>query len=288
MAVGGIPEVRPSSESMSQKSSSGDTSGDTSGDIRGALSGHGSLLPDADVRIYHADLREVPDLGTAAGVVTSPPYNSGVAYDVRHDAMADDDYRELASAAAGLMATTLGREQGRAWVNVGVTHLHVWLDTLREAGFDRSTTVAWDYGLSTADTAWGSWQSPSAPHLRYGFEPVICAWAGEWRRTATTGMEHWRDRLGDWPALARNVWRIPPGASAGGEHPAVMPLELAARTIRLSTWPGEVVLDPFCGTGTTLLAARLLGRRAVGIEVSERYCELSAKRLAQGSLELGF
>jgi site-specific DNA-methyltransferase (adenine-specific) len=67
-----------------------------------------------------------------------------------------------------------------------------------------------------------------------------------------------------------------------------MPLELAARAIRLSTWPGEVVLDPFCGTGTTLLAARLLGRRAVGIEISERYCELAASRLAQGSLELGF
>jgi len=79
-----------------------------------------------------------------------------------------------------------------------------------------------------------------------------------------------------------------PGASAGGEHPAVMPVELAARAIRLSTWPGETVLDPFAGTGTTLVAARLLGRRAIGVEVSERYCELAAKRLAQGTLELGF
>jgi DNA modification methylase len=98
---------------------------------------------DADVLIYHADLREVPDLGTVACVVTSPPYNSGVAYDVHDDAMADEDYRELATAAAGLMAFTLGPERGRAWVNVGVTQLHVWLDALREAGFDRSTTVAW-------------------------------------------------------------------------------------------------------------------------------------------------
>jgi DNA modification methylase len=221
-------------------------------------------------------------------VVTSPPYNSGVAYDVHDDAMADADYRELAGAASGLMASTLGPQQGRAWVDVGVTQLHLWLDALRGAGLDRSTTICWDYGLSTADTAWGSWQSPSAPHLRYGFEPVVCAWAGEWKRTAPAGMENWRDGLGDWPALTRNVWRIPPDASAAGEHPAVMPLELAARAIRLSTWPGEVVLDPFAGTGTTLLAARLLGRRAVGIEISERYCEVAAARLAQGSLELGF
>jgi DNA modification methylase len=101
-------------------------------------------------------------------------------------------------------------------------------------------------------------------------------------------MERWRDQLGNWPALCRNVWRISPGASAGTGHPAVMPVELAARAIRFSTWPGETVLDPFAGTGTTLLAARLLGRRAIGVEISERYCELAATRLAQGCLELGF
>ena len=81
--------------------------------------------------------------------------------------------------------------------------------------------------------------------------------------------------------MCSNLWRIPAGLSAGSEHPAVMPLELAMRAIRLSTWPGEVVLDPFMGSGTTLLAARLLGRRAVGIEISERYCELAAARLGQ-------
>ena len=66
---------------------------------------------------------------------------------------------------------------------------------------------------------------------------------------------------------------------------AGIPIELARRCIRLSTWPGETVLDPFAGTGTTLLAARQLGRRAIGIEVSEAYCFSIVDRLAQRSFD---
>jgi site-specific DNA-methyltransferase (adenine-specific) len=64
-----------------------------------------------------------------------------------------------------------------------------------------------------------------------------------------------------------------------------MPVEVARRAIRLSTWPGEVVLDPFAGSGTTLVAARQLGRRAIGVERSERYCSLAVERLAQGAFD---
>jgi site-specific DNA-methyltransferase (adenine-specific) len=70
-----------------------------------------------------------------------------------------------------------------------------------------------------------------------------------------------------------------------GVHPAPFPVELAQRCIRLSTWPREVVLDPFAGTGTTLVAARQLGRRAIGIEASEAYCAHAVGRLAQGAFD---
>jgi DNA modification methylase len=64
----------------------------------------------------------------------------------------------------------------------------------------------------------------------------------------------------------------------------VFPDELARRCIRLSTWPGEVVLDPFCGSGTTLRAARDLGRSAIGVELSASYVRLAREATAQGVL----
>lgn len=65
------------------------------------------------------------------------------------------------------------------------------------------------------------------------------------------------------------------------DHPTPKPTELVSHFINLHSLPGETVLDPFCGGGTTLRAAKDLGRRAIGIEVDERFAEMSAKRLAQ-------
>jgi site-specific DNA-methyltransferase (adenine-specific) len=82
------------------------------------------------------------------------------------------------------------------------------------------------------------------------------------------------------------VWTIQP-EHRDGNHPAPFPVELAGRCIRLSTWPGETVVDPFAGSGSTLIAARDLGRRAIGIERSEHYCERIVARLSQGALDFG-
>lgn len=244
---------------------------------------------DETVVIYHADCREFlwPNQLDAQCVVTSPPYNSGVRYDGYDDRLEPSTYAALADDASMMLATAIAYDGGRAWVNVGVDCWRVWSNALDRAGLQFQTTVCWDYGVPTRDCAWGSWCSPAVPHLRYGWEPVVCAWGAlGWKRTPPARLESWRDELGGWEQLCRNLWRIAPGASARARHPAVMPLELAVRAVRLSTWPGEVVLDPFMGSGTTLAAARLLGRRAIGVEVSERYCELAVKRLGQQVLDL--
>jgi site-specific DNA-methyltransferase (adenine-specific) len=83
-----------------------------------------------------------------------------------------------------------------------------------------------------------------------------------------------------------NVVRIPGIRPDETEHPTLKPLELMALFVRLHSEPSDLVLDPFMGSGTTLVAAKQLGRRAIGIEIEERYCEIGVKRLAQAILPL--
>jgi site-specific DNA-methyltransferase (adenine-specific) len=88
------------------------------------------------------------------------------------------------------------------------------------------------------------------------------------------------------PRMMRSVLRV---RSEHGRalHPTQKPLGILAPLIAYSTNPGDVVLDPFAGAGSVLLAARLAGRSAIGVEIDERYCEIAAARLAQGSFAFG-
>jgi site-specific DNA-methyltransferase (adenine-specific) len=255
---------------------------------------------DGQVTIFCADVREV-DLSELVGtacVVTSPPYNVGLDYQTGSDAVAWGDYFDLAETTAQFIATVVV-PGGRVWVNTAVSvpeapHpdgrnaksrvllAHAWAEVLELSGLQLIDQIAW-CSARGAGTAWGSWQSPTSPNLRGDHEVITVACRDLWERRPPPGYENWRDNVGDWPELCSTVWTIAPAHRNG--HPAPFPVELAARCIRLSTWPTEIVLDPFAGSGSTLIAARNLGRRAIGIERSERYCELAARRLSQSVLD---
>jgi site-specific DNA-methyltransferase (adenine-specific) len=85
----------------------------------------------------------------------------------------------------------------------------------------------------------------------------------------------------------RSRFIVHPVEQNGFDHPTVKPLAVVSKMVRLGSQPGETILDPFCGTGTTLLAAKLCGRRAIGIEREEKHCETAANRCAQDCLALG-
>jgi tRNA/tmRNA/rRNA uracil-C5-methylase (TrmA/RlmC/RlmD family) len=109
------------------------------------------------------------------------------------------------------------------------------------------------------------------------------------RVTAVKGKENsHQHRDGErWPnpdgANARSVWTIP-AEPAPFQHFATWPKKLVARMIQAGTRAGDTVLDPFAGSGTTLLVARSLGRRSIGIELNPDYCKLAAERTQQLSL----
>lgn len=265
---------------------------------------------DESVTIYHGDIRGgIPEIeGTVAVSVGSPPYNVGIEYDQHNDAMDWDEYGRLALGVSSAVAEALV-DGGRSWVNVAPVVqeepggagrngdgpgraqkarqnlIQIWSGAAEAAGLAPADMIAW-CSQRGSGTAWGSYEMPSAPNVRGDWEAILWYFKGEFARKPPAGMEGWRDKIGGWPALVSNVWQIRPETTRDG-HPVPYPVELAQRCIRLSSWPGETVLDPFVGSGSTLLAARALGRKSIGVEVSERYCEQAANRLAQGGFDFG-
>lgn len=264
---------------------------------------------DGQCVIYHGDCRDiVGDLADVTCTVFSPPYNVDIDYADHDDVM---DWHEYADLAYTLCARIpVAQPHGRTWVNVTPivparpiaagnhsgrgSNQRVSLLSLWDAALSSSSHRIWDYVAWATPgrgpgCAWGSWESPAGPNMRGEWEVLIAAHTGpSWSRETPAEHKGWKDKDGDWMPLTSNVWRIQPEARGPetGNHPAPFPTQLAVRCIRLSTWPGETVLDPFMGSGQTMLAARQLGRKAIGIEKSEAYCEIAAKRLAQGVLAL--
>lgn len=263
-----------------------------------------------DVRVLDpTDARAVPlEDESVAAVVTSPPYNLDVAYDGVPDRMPWPEYEKFALDVGREVARLLV-PSGRAWVNVmrseperktGGTHKNgqwghkgghavrrvdlarIWETALAEAGLEYRDTVVWVQDSHDGACSWGSFRVPSAPNLRGDYEVVLSFYKPPWLRRPPKDMEGWRDAEPGWETICRNVWRFAPAPRNG--HPAPFPPELPARCVRLSTWPGEVVYDPFGGYGATPYAAAKLGRRAVVSDLSSAYTEHLRKRFGQATL----
>lgn len=221
-------------------------------------------------------------------IVTSPPYNVGLAYDGVSDLRPLADYYGKVFAWALEMARVL-RQSGRVWVNVAAAVpgdgeerfalAVLWHQGLSAAGLRFRDWIVWEQLGADAATAWGSYLSPNAPNIRGRHELVLLFYKGSWNRCR---VEHNDIAAAEWPELTRNVWRM--GCAPRNGHPAPFPAELARRAILLSTWRGERVLDPFCGSGTTLRVARDLGRVGIGVDLSAAYAAKSWQAVAQGVL----
>jgi site-specific DNA-methyltransferase (adenine-specific) len=113
-------------------------------------------------------------------------------------------------------------------------------------------------------------------------EWIIAWYKGSPGHRSAIGFNDWEPHLvwGDPPKAMHDYFQTRCGFEIDG-HPCPKPIEWAAWLISRSTKIGQTVLDPFMGSGTTLRAAKDLGRKAIGIEIEERYCEIAARRMAQ-------
>ena len=233
-------------------------------------------------KIYHGDaLDGLAGLSDVDVVITSPPYNLGTStgggmhagslraadlaggYDGGYDdAMPQDEYDEWQRACVAAMWKTLN-DRGAIFYN------H---KPRIQAGIAKLPT---EYGPGLPVRQVITWDREQGFNFSTSFFLPKSEWIVVWARPGFRLADKKRSAVGD-------VWRFPP--ETADDHPAPFPLALPARVIE-SCGP-SLVVDPFMGGGTTLRAAKDANVRAIGIEQSERYCEIAAKRLAQEVLPL--
>ncbi len=238
--------------------------------------------------------------GSVALVVTSPPYFAGKQYEeeLEREGVPSSylEYLELLTDVFAECARKL-EPGGRIAVNVAnlgrKPYRSLSADVVRilehDLGLLLRGELVWQKGEGASSScAWGSFRSPANPVLRDVTERVIVASKGRFDRALTAsqrakrGLPHGTTlSADDFMSLTLDVWSLQPESAKRVGHPAPFPVELPEQLISLYTFENDLVLDPFMGSGTTLVAAARLGRRYVGYDMDASYVELARTRISE-------
>jgi DNA modification methylase len=227
------------------------------------------------------DMAELPEACVHL-MVTSPPYNVGKDYD---EDFTLEEYLGFLKRVWQEVHRVLV-PGGRACVNVAnlgrkpyiPLHAYIARDMV-DLGFLMRGEIIWDKGASAAaSTAWGSWKSPANPTLRDTHEYILVFSKGSFSRKKPADRESTIAR-DEFLEYTKSVWSFPAESAKKVGHPAPFPVELPYRLMQLYTFAGEVVLDPFMGSGQTAIAALKVGRRYVGYDIDENYVRLADRRI---------
>lgn len=219
-------------------------------------------------------------------VVTSPPYNLDIQYNEHDDKISYEDYLEFSKVWLSRTYEWL-KSDGRCCLNIpldknkgGQQSVGADLTTIaKECGFKYHSTVIWNEGNISRRTAWGSWMQASAPYVIAPVELIVILYKDQWKKESGSRKSTIsRDEFLEW---TNGLWTFSGESKSRIGHPAPFPVELPDRAIKLFSYEYDVILDPFLGSGSTLIAAFQNNRKGVGIEIDKKYCKLAEKRLIE-------
>jgi site-specific DNA-methyltransferase (adenine-specific) len=217
-------------------------------------------------------------------IVTSPPYNVGMDYNSHNDMQGYEKYLKFSRqwmsncycwskpSARFLLNIPLDKNKG------GHQSVGADLTTIaKEAGWSYHSTIIWNEGNISRRMAWGSWMSASAPHIIAPVELIVIFYKGQWKKsTGSLKSTVTRDEFMKW---TNGLWTFNGESAKRVGHPTPFPRELPKRCIKLFSYEDDVVFDPFCGSGTTLVEAQSNKRVGVGVEIDRQYCNLAKGRI---------
>lgn len=218
-------------------------------------------------------------------IITSPPYNVDIHYNSHKDDLSYQKYLEFTRKWIK-KCYDLSRDDGRFCLNIPLDknkggQQPVYADITeiaKDIGWKYHSTIIWNEGNISRRTAWGSFKSASAPYVIAPVEVILILYKKNWKKTGGSKKNDiTKQEFMDW---TNGVWTFPGQSKKGaGGHPAPFPIELPKRCIKLFSFVGDAVLDPFLGSGTTLIICHKLKRVGFGVDIDKDYCDLAIKRL---------
>lgn len=228
-------------------------------------------------------LKQLPD-NCIDLIITSPPYNFGLGYDTSKDGVNWEKYFNKLYAIFDECIRVL-KFGGRIIINIQplfsdyIPSHHIISHHFIDRKMIWKGEILWEKNnYNCKYCAWGSWKSPSSPYLKYTWEFLEIFAKGDLKKEGSTDkIDIKEDEFKKW-VVAK--WSIAPERKMNHyDHPAMFPEELVTRAVKLFSFEGDVILDPFNGVGTTCVVAKKTNRRFIGIDVSEKYCDIARKRV---------
>jgi site-specific DNA-methyltransferase (adenine-specific) len=236
-------------------------------------------------RIYNMDcldgMREIED-NTIDLVVTSPPYNLGIEYDSYNDKRSWQSYYFWCGEWIQEIYRILkpdGRFCLNHYLSCGTAEersapLMMLNCICDQIGFKHHGLAVWEDRTLTKRTAWGSWMSASAPYINSPYEGILISFKETWKKEISGVSDISKNEFME---SCSGIWKLP--TEHNGKTMANFPIALPERCIKVFSFKGDLVLDPFMGSGTTAYAAKLNERNFIGFEISKNYCQIAEKNL---------